>query len=112
MSTPAHEPGIGPEVLALVDLVQYQPGAVVSRTLVKRSSGTVTVFAFDAGEGLSEHAAPFDALVFVIDGQAEITVAGSPHRLHAGEMILLPANRPHALQAVERFKMVLTMIRE
>ena len=111
MSTPPHEPGVD-EVLALVDLVQYQPGAVVSRTLIKKGSGTVTVFAFDAGEGLSEHAAPFDALIFVIDGQAEIIVAGSPYRLHGGEMIRLPANRPHAVRAVERFKMILTMIRE
>ena len=112
MSTPPQEPGIDSEVLALVDLVQYQPGAVVSRTLIKKASGTVTVFAFDAGEGLSEHAAPYDALIFVVDGEAEITVAGSPHVVRAGQMVRLPANRPHALRAVARFKMILTMIRE
>jgi quercetin dioxygenase-like cupin family protein len=112
MSTPADEPGINVEVLTLVDLVQYQTGAVVSRALVKRPTGTVTAFAFDAGEGLSEHTAPFDALVFLAEGEAEITIAGTLHRLHAGEILRLPANCPHALRAVQRFKMVLIMIRD
>ena len=100
------------EVLRLVDLVQYQTGTVVSRTLVKKPTGTITVFAFDENEGLSEHTAPFEALVFVIDGEAEISIAATPYRVHAGEMLRLPANQPHALRAVQRFKMVLIMIRE
>jgi quercetin dioxygenase-like cupin family protein len=101
-----------PEVLTLTDLVQYQTGTVVSRTLVKKPTGTVTAFAFDAGEGLSEHTAPFDALAVVVEGEAEITIAGTPLRVHAGELVRLPAERPHAVRAVQRFKMVLIMIRE
>jgi len=93
------------------DLAQCQPGCVVSRQVIKKSAGSVTVFAFDAGEGLSEHTAPFDALVHVIDGEAEITVSGKPHRVQAGEMLIMPARQPHALRAVQAFKMVLTMIR-
>jgi len=112
MGRATDEPGAGAEVLGLVDLVQYQSGTVVSRTLVKKPTGTVTVFAFDANEGLSEHTAPFDALLFVVDGEAEVTIAGTPYRVHAGEMLRLPANRPHALRAVQRFKMMLVMIRE
>jgi quercetin dioxygenase-like cupin family protein len=92
-------------------LVDYQEGAVVSRTLIERPAGTVTVFAFDQGEGLSEHTAPFDALVQIIDGKAVIKIAGRNHNLKSGEAIIMPANRPHALRAVERFKMVLVMIR-
>ena len=92
-------------------LVDYQAGAVVSRTLVQKPTGTVTFFAFDKGQGLSEHTAPFDALVFVVEGEAEVRVAGVPHRVKAGELIIMPANKPHALQAVERFKMALVMIR-
>jgi quercetin dioxygenase-like cupin family protein len=94
------------------DLVQYQPGTVVSRTLVTKPKGTVTLFAFDDGEGLSEHTAPFDALVFVLDGETDITVAGEAERVRAGEMLLLPAGKPHALKAVTRFKMLLVMIRD
>ena len=101
-----------PSVLSLIDLVQYQTGTVVSRTLVKKPTGTVTAFAFDVNEGLSEHTAPFDALVFIIDGEAEVTIAGTPYHVHAGEMLRLPANQPHALRAVQRFKMMLVMIRE
>jgi quercetin dioxygenase-like cupin family protein len=100
-----------PEVRRIVDLVSYQDGAVVSRIVVKRETGSVTLFAFDAGQELSEHTAPYDALVQILDGEAAITIAGRPHRLSAGEMILLPAHQPHALQAVSRFKMLLTMIR-
>jgi quercetin dioxygenase-like cupin family protein len=96
---------------AAAELVAYQDGAVVSRTLVKKPVGTVTAFAFDAGQGLSEHTAPYDALVQVLDGRATITVGGAAHDVVAGEMLLLPANVPHALHAPQRFKMVLTMIR-
>jgi quercetin dioxygenase-like cupin family protein len=112
MSPATDESTAGPEVLGLLDLVQYQTGTVVSRTLVKKPAGTVTVFAFDANEGLSEHTAPFDALVFVLDGEAEISIAGAAYRVRAGEMLRLPANRPHAVRAVQRFKMLLVMIRE
>jgi quercetin dioxygenase-like cupin family protein len=99
------------QATSMTGLIDYQPGTVASRTIVKGKTGTVTVFAFDRGEGLSEHTAPFDALVHVIDGEAEITLEGRPHVLKEGEMIVMPANRPHAVRAVERFKMVLTMIR-
>ena len=95
----------------LVDLVDYQADAIVSREVLKKKTGSVTLFAFDAGQGLSEHTAPFDALVQVLDGEAEITIAGKRHRVSAGELILMPANRPHALKAVQRFKMMLVMIR-
>lgn len=100
-----------PEVSRVVDLVAYQDGAVVSRIVVKRETGNVTLFAFDAGQELSEHTAPYDALVQVLEGEAAITVAARPYRVVAGEMILLPAHQPHALKAVSRFKMLLTMIR-
>lgn len=100
-----------PEVSRVVDLVSYQEGAVVSRIVVKREAGNVTLFAFDAGQELSEHTAPYDALVQVVDGDAAITVAGRPYRLGAGDMLLMPAHQPHALKAVSRFKMLLTMIR-
>lgn len=100
-----------PEVSRLVDLVSYQDGAVVSRMVLKRETGTVTLFAFDAGQELSEHTTPYDALVQVVDGEAAITVAGRPYRVRAGEMILMPAHQPHALKAISRFKMLLTMIR-
>jgi len=95
-----------------LELVAYQAGAVVSREIVKKKTGTVTLFAFDKAQGLSEHTAPFDALVQVLDGVAEITVGGVLHRLGKDEMILMPANVPHALKAVEQFKMMLVMIRE
>lgn len=98
-------------VMNLNELVAYQKGAVVSRTLVEKDAGTVTMFAFDEGQALSEHTAPFDALVQVSDGEAEIRIAGVPHRVGAGEMIIMPANLPHALKALTPFKMMLTMIR-
>jgi quercetin dioxygenase-like cupin family protein len=100
-----------PEVTRVVDLIAYQDGSVVSRVLVKRATGNVTLFAFDAGQELSEHTAPFDALVHVVDGAAEILIDGTPYRLTAGEAIVMPANRPHAVKAPGRFKMILTMIR-
>lgn len=99
------------QVERLIDMIDYQEGSVVSRTLVKKKTGTVTLFAFDESEGLSEHTAPFDALIFALDGEAEITVSGETARVKAGEMISLPAGEPHAVTAVARFKMVLTMIR-
>jgi len=94
-----------------VDLVEYQKGAVVSKTIINRKTGTVTLFAFDREQGLSEHTAPFDALVQVIDGVVDITICGRPLRLKAGECTIMPANEAHALKAVEKFKMILTMIR-
>ena len=99
------------EVVRLIDLVNYQEGAVVSRTVVKRTMGTVTVFAFDEGQGLSEHTAAFDAVAHLLEGEAEITVSGKPLRTTAGEAVLMPANQPHSLRALSRFKMLLTMIR-
>jgi quercetin dioxygenase-like cupin family protein len=99
------------QVNRLVDLVGYQDGAVVSRTLVKQKTGNVTLFAFDAGQELSEHTAPYDALVQVLDGETEITIAGQGHRVREGEMIVMPAGQPHAVKALVRFKMLLTMIR-
>ena len=101
-----------PRVETLAGLVAYQPGSVVSRQLVKQPAGNVTLFAFAEGEGLSEHTAPFDALVFVVEGEAEISLAGTPHRVRAGELLRMPAQQPHAVRAVQRFKMVLVMIRE
>ena len=101
----------GAQVARTAEFVNYQDGAVVSREIVKKPAGNVTLFAFDAGQGLSEHTAPFDALVQVLEGEAEITVSGRPHRVRDGQMLLLPTGQPHALQAIQRFKMRLTMIR-
>ena len=106
------DPDIVANVQSAAALVEYQEGSVVSRTIVDKDTGTVTVFAFAKGEGLSEHTAPFDALVHVIDGQAVISISGKPHHLSSGDLILMPANEPHALDAPESFKMVLTMIRK
>jgi quercetin dioxygenase-like cupin family protein len=99
------------QALGLAELVSYQEGSVVSRTLLDKKAGTITVFAFAGGEGLSEHTAPFDAFVQIIDGTAEITVDGVLHTVRAGQMIIMPANKPHALRAVQQFKMLLVMIR-
>jgi quercetin dioxygenase-like cupin family protein len=99
------------KVLKKENLIEYQEGAVVSKEIIRKDTGTVTIFAFDKGEGLSEHTAPFDALVQVIDGKAEVTISENKNLLENGDMIIMPANKPHALHAVERFKMVLTMIR-
>jgi quercetin dioxygenase-like cupin family protein len=98
-------------VIALSALVQYQPGAVVSRTLLKKEAGTVTAFAFDAGEGLSEHTAPFDALVLVVEGESEISIAGTRYHVSSGQLLRLPAGQPHAVKVVTQFKMILIMIR-
>ena len=99
------------EVKALSELLQYQDASIVSRVLLKNKGGTVTLFAFDVGEGLSEHTAPFDALVVVTDGEADIEIAGASFQVKQGETITLPANRPHAVKAATRFKMLLIMIR-
>jgi len=99
------------KVMNLKELVIYQKGAVVSKTLVDKETGTVTLFAFDQGQALSEHTAPFDALVQVTDGQAEIRIAGEPHQVKEGEMLIMPANKSHALKALTPFKTMLTMIR-
>ncbi len=101
----------GAQVAKIAEFVNYQDGAVVSREIVRKPAGSVTLFAFDEGQGLSEHTAPFDALVQVLEGEAEIMVSGKSHHLQGGEMILLPAGQPHALKAIQRFKMLLTMIR-
>ncbi len=95
----------------LVDLIDYQEGSIVSRTLIDKSAGTLTIFAFDEGQGLSEHTAPFDALVYIIDGETEISISGKPLHVRQGEMVIMPANRPHALKASHRFKMMLVMIK-
>jgi quercetin dioxygenase-like cupin family protein len=97
--------------LELETLASYQDGAIVSRTIIEKPTGTVTIFAFDNGQGLSEHTAPFDALVQILDGEAEITIAGEPFHLTRGETIIMPANKPHALKANQRFKMLLVMIK-
>ncbi|MHC5028609.1 MAG: cupin domain-containing protein [Planctomycetota bacterium] len=99
------------EMIDVTGLVDYGDGAVVSRTLVKSKAGTITLFAFDAGQGLSEHTAPFDAFVQVLDGSGELTIAGRTHEIRSGEAILMPANIPHAVRAAGRFKMLLTMLR-
>ena len=95
----------------LVEHIEYAPGSVVSKTLIKKDVGTITLFAFDRDQGLSEHTAPFDAVVHLLDGRAEITIGGKPQTVSAGEMLIMPANVSHALQATERFKMLLVMIR-
>ena len=100
------------KVLRLKDLVAYQKGTVASRMIVFRDAGNITLFSFDAGEGLSEHTAPFDAVVTILDGEFEVWIAGESHRLKEGETIIFPANKPHALSAITKFKMMLTMIRE
>lgn len=104
--------GLKGKVLEAGTLVEYQHGSVVSREILRSASGTVTVFAFDEGEGLSEHAAPFDALVHAIDGTVEVRISGEPIRLTAGEMVVMPAGKPHALKAISRFKMVLTLMKK
>ena len=100
------------EPVTLAKLVSYQDGSIVSRTLAKRNGGTITLFAFDKGQSLSEHAAPFDALVQVLDGEAELVIGGKPILAGSGQTVLMPANVPHAVNALGRFKMLLVMIRE
>ena len=98
-------------VIYLEELLDYQEGAVVSREIIRKETGTVTIFAFDKGEGLSEHTAPYDAMVQIIDGKAEIIISGKKYILEKGDMIIMPADEPHALLAIERYKMILTMVR-
>ena len=103
--------GLVGKVLNLGDLVDYQDGSVVSRMVIKKDTGNVTLFSFDQGQGLSEHTAPFDAMVYILDGEAEVVISGKPNHLKAGEMIIMPADEPHSLKATKRFKMLLIMIR-
>jgi quercetin dioxygenase-like cupin family protein len=103
--------GLTGRVMRLADLVEYRQSSVVSRGVITKEAGTVTLFAFDQDQGLSEHTAPFDALAWVLDGQAEITIAGKRLRLEAGEMVIMPAGKPHAVRAITPFKMVLVMIK-
>ncbi|HEY7542245.1 MAG TPA: cupin domain-containing protein [Methylomirabilota bacterium] len=111
MSAEPRPPGELEGVIAQGGLIEYQPGSVVSRTLIKKATGSVTAFAFDADEGLSEHTAPFDALVLGVDGTAEISIGPTAHRVSAGQLLKLPAGQPHAVKAITRFKMILVMIR-
>ena len=99
------------QVAKLSELIDYQDGSIVSKEIIKNEKGTVTLFAFDKGQGLSEHTAPFDALVYNFDGKAEVIIEGKTHLLETGEIIIMPANKPHALKAIERFKMLLIMVR-
>jgi len=99
------------KVLEFGKLIEYQEGSVVSRTIIKKDTGNVTLFAFDKGQGLSEHTAPFDALVYIVDGEAEIIIAGKAFQVQKGQTIIMPANKPHAVGAKNKFKMVLVMIK-
>jgi quercetin dioxygenase-like cupin family protein len=99
------------QTLTLKEMITYQDGSVVSRTLIDKKVGTLTLFAFDAGQGLSEHTAPYDATIQVIDGEAEVIIEGKSHAVAAGQLIIMPANRPHSVRANQRFKMLLIMIR-
>lgn len=99
------------KAIKLIKLIDYKEGSVVSREIINKKTGTVTIFAFDQGQGLSEHTAPFDALVYIFDGNAKIIISGKPHSLKAGQMIIMPANKPHALKAIKKFKMMLVMIK-
>jgi len=99
------------QTINLVQAVEYQKDAIVSRTLLDKKTGTVTLFAFDAGQGLSEHTAPFDAMVQVLDGEAEVTISGKAGTVRQGEMVIMPGGKPHALRAIKRFKMLLVMIK-
>jgi quercetin dioxygenase-like cupin family protein len=99
------------KVVNMEGLVEYQPGSVVSRTVIDKPAGTLTLFTFGEGQGLSEHTAPYDALVYILDGEAEITISGKSNLVKRGEMLIMPADKPHALRAVKRFKMLLVMIK-
>jgi quercetin dioxygenase-like cupin family protein len=99
------------QAVGLIDLVDYQDGSIVSREIISKKTGTVTAFAFDEGQGLSEHTAPFDAIVEILDGQAELTIGGKIVSAFTGQMVIMPANVPHAVKATKKFKMLLTMIR-
>ncbi len=105
------ENNLNEQALNLKTLVEYQDGSIVSKEVMKKDTGSVTLFAFDKGQGLSEHTAPFDAMVCILDGTAEVIISGHSHQVNEGEMIIMPADKPHALKANERFKMMLVMIR-
>ena len=102
---------VADEVMKSTELVGYQTGAIVSREIVKKPTGNITIFSFDEGQGLSEHKTPFDALVHVLEGEVEVSIEGKPHHVESGEIILMPAQKLHALKALKRFKMILTMLR-
>jgi quercetin dioxygenase-like cupin family protein len=110
-NTPAKNELPAAQAISLLSLVSYQDGAVVSRTLLKRPTGTLTVFAFDEGQSLSEHTSPFDAIAQILEGETEISISGKLVTAKSGEAVLLPANQPHGLKAIRKFKMLLTMIR-
>jgi len=112
MAKEARNEKITAQAMKLDGMICYQKGAIVSRTLIEEDAGTVTLFAFDEKQSLSEHTAPYDAMVIALDGEAEVTISGKSLHLKEGEMIIMPANKPHALKAVAKFKMVLTMIRK
>ena len=99
------------QAIRLIDFIEYQRGSIVSRTVIDKKKGTVTLFAFDKGQGLSEHTAPFDALVYILDGEAEIVISGKTTHAAEGDLVVMPANQPHSLRAIEKFKMALIMIR-
>ncbi len=99
------------QALGMINLVEYQPGSIVSRTIIDKPAGTLTLFAFDKGQGLSEHTAPFDTMVYILDGVAEVIIAGKSQTVKQGEMIIMPASQPHALKAPQPFKMMLVMIK-
>lgn len=103
--------GLSTQVIKVSGLVEYQQGSIVSRTLIDKAAGTLTLFAFGEGQGLSEHTAPYDATVLLLDGEAVVTISGTPFHLKAGEMIIMPANEPHAVKATKNFKMLLIMIK-
>ena len=105
------KPKLAGQVYRLSDLVDYQEGSVVSRALINKKTGTITLFSFDEGQGLSEHIAPFEALIILLDGEAEITISDKALLLKAGEMVILPSGKPHSLKAIKKFKMMLVMIR-
>ena len=109
---PAVDQSLISTITGIKDVIDYQDGSIVSRTIIKKATGTVTFFAFDKGESLSEHSAPFDALVIVLEGKTEIKISGEPYVLSEGEMIIMPANEPHGLNAMEKFKMLLVMIKD
>ena len=108
---PKEKNSLKAQAINLVSLIDYQKGAVVSRTLIDKKVGTLTLFAFDEDQGLSEHTAPFDAFIYILDGEAEVVISGKAHSVGTGEIIIMPANEPHSLKALKKFKMMLVMIR-
>jgi quercetin dioxygenase-like cupin family protein len=108
---PENTKNLAAQAVNLTNLIDYQAGSVVSRTIIDKKAGTITLFAFDQKQGLSEHTAPYDALVYILDGEADVAISGKPVRLKKGEFTIMPANEPHALSAVTRFKMLLIMVR-